>query len=61
MTVTNLRTANYDQFNLLIVGRDALTNEPMPEVGSNTIGAKWQDFARRGGWVLVLEQTNYPA
>ncbi len=59
--VTDLRVSAYDPFNLLVIGRHALTNEPVPEVGSGTLGAKWQDFARRGGWVLVLEQTNYPA
>ncbi len=59
--VTNLRTAAYDQFNLLVVGRDSLTNEPVAEVGRDTLGAKWQDFALRGGWIIVLEQTNYPA
>lgn len=59
--VTNLRTAAYDQLNLLVVGRDALTNEPIPEVGSDTLNAKWQSFALRGGWVLLLEQTNFPS
>lgn len=60
-SVTDLRTAAYDAFNLLVIGRHALTNEPLPEVGTGTLAAKWQDFARTGGWVLVLEQTNYPA
>jgi hypothetical protein len=60
-TVTNLRTADYSQFSLLVIGRDALTNSLLPEVGSDTIGGKWQSFAANGGWVLVLEQTNYPA
>ena len=60
-TVTNLRTAAYDQFNLLLIGRDALTNEPSAEVGANTLAAQWQNFAAQGGWVLVLEQTNYPS
>jgi hypothetical protein len=60
-TVTNLRTAAYDQFNLLIIGRDALTNEPSAEVGANTLSARWQQYAAQGGWVLVLEQTNYPS
>jgi hypothetical protein len=59
--VTNLHTAAYDQFNLLIVGQNALTAGVVPEVGSDTIAGKWQRFASRGGWVLVLEQTNYPA
>ncbi|HWH69926.1 MAG TPA: carbohydrate-binding domain-containing protein, partial [Candidatus Sulfotelmatobacter sp.] len=59
--VTDLRTAPYDQLNLLVIGRDALTNEPLAEVGRDTLNSRWQDFAQRGGWVLVLEQTNYPA
>ncbi len=61
LTVTNLRTASYDQFNLLIIGHDALTNEPIAEVGANTLAARWQNYAAQGGWVLVLEQTNYPS
>ncbi len=60
-TVTNLHTAAYDQFNLLIAGQNALAAEPVPEVGSSTVAARWQSFTARGGWVLVLEQTNYPA
>ena len=59
-TVTNLHTAAYDQLSLLVVGRHALTNGPVPEIGAATIAAQWQDFALRGGWLLVLEQTNYP-
>jgi hypothetical protein len=60
-TVTNLRSAPYEQFNLLLIGRDALTNEPLAEVGRDSLCARWQDFAQHGGWVLVLEQTNYPS
>ena len=60
-TVTNLHTAAYDQLNLLVIGQNALTAESVPEVGSGSIAGKWQDFTTRGGWVLVLEQTNYPA
>jgi hypothetical protein len=59
--VADLRTAAYDAFNLLVIGRNALTNEPVPEVGRDGLAAKWQTFALRGGWVLVLEQTNYPS
>ena len=59
--VTNLRTAAYNQFNLLLIGRDALTNEPVAEVGADTLSARWQNYAAQGGWVLVLEQTNYPS
>ncbi len=61
LTVTNLRTAPYDQLQVLLVGRHALTNDSIPEVGRNTIGALWLNFARRGGWVINLEQTNYPS
>ena len=59
--VPDLRTAPYSQLNLLLIGRHALTNQPVLEVGRDTISARWQDFMLRGGWVLVLEQTNYPA
>ncbi len=59
-TVTNLHAAAYDQLSLLIIGRDALANETVPEIGTSTIAAQWQAFALEGGWVLVLEQTNYP-
>ena len=60
-TVTNLHTASYNQFNLLIVGQNALAAGAVPEVGADTIAGKWQNFTAQGGWVLVLEQTNYPA
>ena len=59
--VTDLRTNALGPFNLLIIGRDALTNETIAEVGNNTIASRWKEFARVGGWVLVLEQTNYPS
>jgi Glycosyl hydrolases family 2, TIM barrel domain/Ca-dependent carbohydrate-binding module xylan-binding/Glycosyl hydrolases family 2, sugar binding domain/Glycosyl hydrolases family 2 len=61
VTVTNLYTAPYDQFNLLVIGQNALTAGSVPEVGSGTLAGKWQNFTAQGGWVLVLEQTNYPA
>ncbi len=59
--LTNLSAEPYDAFNVLVIGRAALTNDATPEAGRLTISAKWQDFMLRGGWVLVLEQTNYPA
>ncbi len=59
--VTNLHSAPYDQLNLLLIAPDALTNESLPEIGPSSIAAKWDNFALHGGWVLVLEQTNYPA
>lgn len=59
-TITNLRSADYKQFDLLVIGRNALTNDPVAEAGS-TLQSSWEDFMRDGGWVLVLEQTNYPA
>ena len=61
VTVTNLYTASYDRFNLLVVGQNALTAGTTPEVGGGTVAGLWQNFAAQGGWVLVLEQTNYPA
>jgi len=61
ITVTNLHTAAYGELDLLIVGRDALATETLPEIGAATIASQWQDFALRGGWLLVLEQTNYPS
>ena len=60
-TVTNLSTETYAGFNVFVVGREALTNDTVIEAGRLTVAAKWQDFMLRGGWVLVLEQTNYPA
>ena len=60
-TVTNLYTASYHQFNLLVIGQNALTAGAVPEAGSGTVANQWQNFAAQGGWVLVLEQTNYPA
>jgi len=59
--VMDLRAAAYGQFNLLVIGQGALTNEPLPEVGQGSLASNWQDFMAQGGWVLVLEQTNYPA
>jgi hypothetical protein len=61
VAVTNLGADSYSQFNLLVVGRNALGEAPTLEAGRLTIAAKWQDFMLRGGWVLVLDQTNYPA
>jgi hypothetical protein len=60
-TLSNLQTAAYNQLDLLVVGSDAFTNEVLAEVGPATLNAKWQDFALHGGWVLLLEQTNFPA
>ena len=48
--VTDLRTNSFSPFNLLIIGRDALTNDTTAEVGNNTIASRWKDFARVGGW-----------
>jgi len=59
--VADLRTNSLSQFNLLIIGRDALTNDTIAEAGNSTVASRWKDFARAGGWVLVLEQTNYPS
>jgi hypothetical protein len=59
--LTNLRSAPYSQFNLVLIGRDALTNEPLPEVGGATLQAQWQNYCLHGGWLLLLEQTTYPA
>ncbi len=60
-TVTNLHTAAYNQFNLLLVGQNALAADPVPEVGSGSVAGQWQNFTARGGWVLALDQTNYSA
>lgn len=59
--IADLRTASYSQMNLLIIGRCALTNEPAPEVGKGSLAAQLGDFASLGGWIIVLEQTNYPS
>ena len=60
-TLTNLATADYSPFDCLIIGRHALKGEPVPSVGSGSTGSQWQSFMQRGGWILLLEQTNYPA
>ena len=60
-SVPNLATEAYTQFNLLVIGRNALTNDATTPAGRLTIAAKWQEFMIRGGWILVCEQTNYPA
>ena len=59
--VTNLHTAAYSQFNLLLIGPNAFAGSAVPEVGSGSVAAQWQNFTAGGGWVLVLDQTNYPA
>jgi hypothetical protein len=59
--VNDLRTNSLSLINLLIIGRDALTNDSVAETGNSTIANRWKDFARAGGWILVLEQTNYPS
>jgi len=59
--VTNLANAPYYAFDCLVIGRHALKPDSVPSVGSATIGAQWRAFMERGGWVLALEQTNYPA
>ncbi len=61
LLVTNLQTIPFGSINVLMVGRHALTHEPVPEVGPDTRAAQWQAFAAKGGWVLILEQTNYPS
>jgi hypothetical protein len=61
VSVTNLATEAYAGFNLLVIGRDALTNSTVPEVGSGGIGGRWDAFMKGGGWIVVLEQTNYPS
>ena len=60
-SVTNLSTAVYSQLDLLVIGRHALQPESVPAIGLNTISSEWQDFMWRGGRILVLEQTNFPA
>ena len=59
--IADLRSTPISQLNLLVIGQDALINDAIPEVGNGTIASRWKDFARAGGWILVLEQTNYPA
>jgi hypothetical protein len=59
-TVTDLHTAPYSRLNLLLVGRDALTEDSVPEVGPAMLAAQWEDFARQGNWTIVLEQSVYP-
>jgi hypothetical protein len=61
VSVTDLHAAAYNQFNLLLVGQNAFAASPAPEVGSGSVAGQWQNFTVSGGWVLVLDQTNYPA
>ena len=58
--VTDLGTARYDRLNLLLIGRDALAEDSGLEVGPEMWAARWEDFARQGGWILVMEQSEYP-
>ncbi len=60
LPVEDLQTAPYEQFGLLLVGKNSLREEELLSVGAETIAAKWEDFAARGGWVVVLEQPSYP-
>jgi len=46
---------------LLVIGRDALTNEPLAEVGRDSLCARWRILPNGEAGLLVLEQTNYPA
>ncbi|MFO1476471.1 MAG: carbohydrate-binding domain-containing protein [Verrucomicrobiota bacterium] len=59
--ITDLQTADYSRFNLLVVGKNALAPDAIPKVGVDTVAGKWQAFAGQGGWVLVLDQASYPA
>ena len=58
--VADLHTAPYSRLNLLLVGRDALTEDSVPEVGPAMLATQWEDFARQGNWIIVLEQSVYP-
>lgn len=58
--LTNLHMTADHPFNLLLVGRNAFAGRAVPEVGSGSVDEQWRDFTAGGGWVLVLDQTNYP-
>lgn len=60
VSVTNLATDAYRSFELLVIGREALTNSAVPEVGAGGIGSRWDQFMQAGGWIIVLEQAAYP-
>jgi hypothetical protein len=59
LPVADLRTASYDQFDVLVIGSNSLA-EGAFQVGAESIAAQWEDFCDRGGWVVVLEQSLYP-
>jgi len=60
VTVTNLRTANYNAWNLLVIGANTLANDTNFQVGADLPAAKWEQFTDQGGWILLLEQQVYP-
>jgi len=58
--VTNLITNSYGPWNVLLIGQGALTNDSSFQVGTNLPATQWEQFAGRGGWILVMEQDVYP-
>ncbi len=58
--VSDLRAAPYDEFDILVIGRDSLKKEPTLEVGPESVAAKWENFVTRGGSIIILEQASYP-
>jgi len=60
LVITNLATDSYSGVDFLVIGRDALTNSLVPEVGSGGVGGRWESFFKAGGWILTLEQSTYP-
>ena len=59
LPVTDLQAAPYDEFDVLVIGSNSLT-EGAVQVGAESITTRWDDFCDRGGWVVVLEQSSYP-
>ncbi len=57
---TNLSSASYGSTDVLVIGRNALTQEGVLEVGRSSVAGRWEQFMDGGGWIVVLEQTVYP-
>ncbi len=55
---TNL--ASYGSNDVLVIGRNALAQDGVLEVGRSSAAGRWEQFMDAGGWIVVLEQRAYP-
>ena len=60
LPVADLLVAEYDSFDILVIGKDSLGKEGLSDAVSQDIAEKWQKFCNKGGWAVVLEQSWYP-